>query len=84
VAVGFVCGVLAPSTRVENEKLGPLADQVKATAAEAGQEALERGKATAQEAASAAVGTAREEGRRHGEELSSSVQERSHEIDASL
>jgi hypothetical protein len=84
VAVGFLAGVLAPSTRVENEKLGPLADQVKATAAEAGQEALERGKATAQEAASAAVGTAKEEGRRHGEELSSSVQERSHEIDASL
>jgi hypothetical protein len=81
-AVGFLAGMFAPSTRVENEKLGPMADQVKATVAEAGQEALERGKATAQEAAHAAVDTAKEEGRHHGEELTSSVQDKARDITA--
>ncbi len=28
-AVGFLAGMLVPSTRVEDEKLGPMADQVK-------------------------------------------------------
>jgi ElaB/YqjD/DUF883 family membrane-anchored ribosome-binding protein len=51
VAVGFVAGMLVPSTRVEDEKLGPMADQVKESAKETGQEALERGKEVAQEAA---------------------------------
>jgi ElaB/YqjD/DUF883 family membrane-anchored ribosome-binding protein len=29
VAVGFIAGMLVPSSRVEDEKLGPMADQVK-------------------------------------------------------
>jgi gas vesicle protein len=75
-AVGFVAGILAPTTQIENEKLGPMADQVKETAAQAGQEALERGKEVAQSAAQSAVETAKEEGRSHADDLSSSVQER--------
>jgi Protein of unknown function (DUF3618) len=43
MAVGFVGGLIVPSTRVEDEKLGPMADQVKVTARDAGQEAVERG-----------------------------------------
>ena len=35
-AVGFLAGVLLPSTRMEDERIGPMADDVKATAAEAG------------------------------------------------
>jgi ElaB/YqjD/DUF883 family membrane-anchored ribosome-binding protein len=58
VAVGFVAGMLMPSTRVEDEKLGPMADQVKESVKETGQEALERGKEVAQEAAESAKETA--------------------------
>src|SRR5947209_18029111 len=38
VAVGFVAGLFAPGTRMENEKLGPASDQLKSSATEAGQE----------------------------------------------
>jgi phage-related protein len=34
VAVGFLAGMLVPSSRVEDEKLGPMADQVKEQAKE--------------------------------------------------
>src|SRR5215204_155913 len=33
-AVGFVAGMLIPSTRIEDERIGPLADQVKEKAKE--------------------------------------------------
>lgn len=67
-AVGFVAGMLIPSTRVEDEKLGPMADQVKDKAKETGQEALERGKHVAQEAAQ----TVKEEGRQQAQEMAPS------------
>lgn len=79
-AAGFIAGLLAPSTRIEDERVGPMADEVKATAAEAGREALDRGKQVAQEAASTAVETAREHGREQGEELASSLQEKAREL----
>src|SRR4028118_1014201 len=43
IAIGFLAGMLIPTTNVENEKLGPVADQVKDQVKETGQEALERG-----------------------------------------
>ena len=43
-AVGFLAGMLIPSTKVEDEHIGQLADQVKEQAKETGQEALEHGK----------------------------------------
>ena len=67
MAVGFVAGALIPSSPIEDEKLGPVADQVKHQAAETGQEALERGKEVAQQAAQSAAETAKESGREHGE-----------------
>jgi uncharacterized protein DUF3618 len=79
VAVGFIAGLLAPSTRVEDERIGPMADDVKATAAEAGREALDRGKDVVQEAGSAAIETAKERGREEGEELTQSLQEKARE-----
>jgi gas vesicle protein len=79
-AVGFLAGVLLPSTRVEDERIGPMADEVKATAAEAGREALDRGKDVAQEAGSAAIETAKERGREEGAELSESLQEKAREV----
>ena len=71
LAVGFLAGMLIPSTRVEDERLGPMADDVKQRAKETGQEALERGKQVAQDAAQ----TAKESGREHAEGLRSSAQD---------
>ena len=75
VAVGFIAGLLIPASRVEDRKLGPVADDVKAKAKETGQEALERGQQVAQEAAESARDTVQEQGRQHGEELASSAQQ---------
>jgi ElaB/YqjD/DUF883 family membrane-anchored ribosome-binding protein len=72
VAVGFLAGLLVPSSRVEDEKLGPIADQVKDQVKETGQEALERGKDVAQQAAE----TAKEAGREHAQQLGDSTQSR--------
>jgi ElaB/YqjD/DUF883 family membrane-anchored ribosome-binding protein len=74
-AVGFLAGMLVPSSRVEDEKLGPMADRVKEQAKETGQEALERGKEVAQSAAQSAVDTASEEGQKHGERLADSAKD---------
>ncbi len=76
VAAGFVAGLLIPSTRVEHEKIGPMADQVKERAKEAGQEALEHGKGVAQDAAQSAKETAQQSGQQHAEELGQSTQEK--------
>jgi gas vesicle protein len=74
-AVGFLAGMLVPSSRVEDEKLGPMADKVKEQAKETGQEALERGKQVAQSAAQSAADTVSEEGQKHGEQLADSAKE---------
>jgi hypothetical protein len=65
IAVGFLAGLLVPSSRVEDEKLGPMADQVKDQIKETGQEAVERGKDVAQQAAE----TAKEAGQQHAQEM---------------
>ncbi len=70
-AVGFLAGMLLPRTRMEDEKIGELSDQVKQTASEAGQEALQHGK----DAAQTAIETAKDNGASHQEDLSSSVQQ---------
>jgi gas vesicle protein len=70
-AVGFLAGLLVPSSDVENQKLGPVADKVKDQAKETGQEALERGRQVAQSAAE----TVSEEGQKHGQELADSAKE---------
>jgi gas vesicle protein len=53
-AVGFVAGMLIPSTRVEDERFGQVSDQVKEQAKETGQEAIEHGKEIAEETAQTA------------------------------
>jgi gas vesicle protein len=79
VAVGFLAGMLIPSTRIEDERIGPMADQVKDQIKETGQEALEHGKAVASETASAAAeaakSTAQEQGQAHTDELKDSAQD---------
>ena len=76
-AVGFVAGMLIPSTRIEDEKIGPMADQVKDKARETGQEALERGKEVARQTAD----TAKEASREQAGELRDSTQERAAETE---
>jgi ElaB/YqjD/DUF883 family membrane-anchored ribosome-binding protein len=68
-AVGFVAGMVLPSTRVEDEKIGPMADDVKDKAMEAGQEAMERGKEVVRQTAESAKETAQEAGREQAAEM---------------
>jgi hypothetical protein len=74
-AVGFVVGLLAPATRVEDERVGEVADDLKERARETGQEAVQRGKEVARDAASSAADTAKERGREESGELSSTLRE---------
>jgi hypothetical protein len=80
-AVGFLAGLVVPSTRVEDERLGPVADQVKDQVKETGQEAVQRGKQVAQEATQSAVQTARERSQEHGQDLAASTKQRAQELD---
>ena len=75
VAVGFVAGLLLPSTGIEDEKIGPVADEVKEKVAETGQQALDHGKQVAQDVAEQAKETARQSGRQHAQEVSSEARQ---------
>jgi gas vesicle protein len=83
VAAGFIVGLLLPSSRVEDRRLGPVADDVKEKAKETGQEALQRGQQVAQEAAQSAQQTVQEKGKEHGQELASSAQDNMQEATSS-
>ncbi len=91
VAAGFIAGMLLPSTKIEDERVGPIADQVKETAAETGQEALDRGREVASQVAEQAVEgakevgqeameTAKEAGHEQAEELKDSAKEGAEEV----
>jgi gas vesicle protein len=73
VAVGFLAGMLVPATSIENQKIGPLADDLKEKAKETGQEVLEHGKQVAQDVGESAKEAAQESGRQHAEELKESA-----------
>ena len=68
VAIGFVAGLLIPSTRLEDERMGEMSDNVIDAAKETASDALESGKQVAADAAD----TAKEQGR----ELASNLQDR--------
>jgi gas vesicle protein len=91
IAVGFLAGMLIPSTRVENEKIGPVAWQVREQAMHTGQEALEHGKQVAQEVASTVQDhaqhvkddvkqTAQQAAQEHGEQLKQTAQHNADQI----
>jgi hypothetical protein len=91
LAAGFLVGMMIPSSRIEDERLGPVADQVKETAVETGQEALERGREVAGQVAEQAVEgakevghdaieTAKEAGQEQTEELKESARENAQEM----
>lgn len=75
-AVGFLAGMLIPSSHIEDEKLGLVADQVKDQAKETGNEVLEHGKQVAQSAAE----TVKDEAQDHGQQLADSAKERAGSI----
>ena len=75
VAVGFIAGMLVPSTKIENERIGPIADELKEKARETGQEAIEGAK----EVAGQAADTAKEKGQEKAAELRDSAQEKAGE-----
>ena len=81
-ALGFLAGLAVPSTRVEDEKLGPVADQVKDKVKETGQEALDRGKQVAQEVASSAADTAKDKTQEQGQELADSTRQSAQDVRA--
>lgn len=59
-ALGFLAGMLVPSTHFESENIGPAASQVTDTLVETGKEAIERGKSVAEDTMRAATDTAKE------------------------
>jgi ElaB/YqjD/DUF883 family membrane-anchored ribosome-binding protein len=75
-ALGFLAGLLLPKTRVEDQRLGQLADQVKDTVQQTGQEAMERGRQVAQ----AAAQTASQQARKQGRDLAGSTRSRAGDL----
>ena len=80
VAVGFLAGLVVPSTRIEDERLGPVADQVKDKVKETGQEALDRGKQVAKDVAGSAADTARQSAQEQGQELADSAKQNAQDV----
>jgi Protein of unknown function (DUF3618) len=70
-AIGFVAGLVLPSTRIENEKLGDMSDRVMDAVKETADEAVESGRQIAQDAVESAM--------EQGQELASSLQDRAQE-----
>ena len=73
VAAGFIAGMLIPSTRVEDEKMGEMSDQVIDQVKETASEAMDRGKQVAQDVAQTAQETAKESSQQQAQELASSA-----------
>jgi nucleotide-binding universal stress UspA family protein len=91
LALGFLAGMSVPSTRVEDERMGPMADQIKDKVKETSHEAMDRGKQvaqevgqtaaqSAQEAAQKVAETAKQSGQDQGQELASSAQQKAQEV----
>jgi hypothetical protein len=85
-ALGFLAGMAMPSTKLEDDRIGPVADEVKQQAKQTGQEALEHGKQIVQETAASAGEKAQEavsevkeqaqhSAQEHGEALGDRAQE---------
>jgi hypothetical protein len=77
-----LAGLAAPSTRVEDEKLGRVSDQVMDKVKETGQEALDRGKQVAQEVASSAADTAKQSTQERGQDLAQGAKQNTQDLGA--
>jgi outer membrane murein-binding lipoprotein Lpp len=74
-ALGFIAGLMAPTTRIESEKLGEASTQLKDRAKEAGQEVLERGGEVVQETVQSAKDTAKQAAQEQAEEMRGNSQD---------
>jgi hypothetical protein len=90
VALGFLGGMLVPSSSVEREKVGPVAEQVRDKVKETGQEALERAgqvmeqvPQAAQEAKQTAAEKVAQSAQEQASGLASSAKERAQDISRS-
>jgi hypothetical protein len=81
-AIGLLAGLLLPRTRVEDERLGPLADTLRDEVVAAGREAAERGKSVAKRAGEAAVDASKSAANSQGRALKTTAQERAQKVAA--
>jgi gas vesicle protein len=72
-AIGFVAGMLIPSSRMENEHMGDMSDRLVDAAKDTATEAAERGKQVVHDVTDTAI----ESGREQGQELAANLQEQS-------
>jgi ElaB/YqjD/DUF883 family membrane-anchored ribosome-binding protein len=79
-AVGVLAGLLLPRTRIEDEKVGPVADRVRDEVVSSGREALERGKSVARQAGEAAKDAATDAAERQGEALKETATRRAQKV----
>jgi hypothetical protein len=80
LAAGFLAGMLVPSTKLEDQRVGPMADELKSKAKETAEEAVERGKEVTSQVTEQAVETAKEVGREEAEALRASAGENAQEV----
>ena len=80
LAAGFLAGMLLPSTKLEDQRVGLVADELKSKAKETAEEAVERGKDVTSQVAEQAVETAKEAGREEAEALRASALENVQEV----
>lgn len=80
LAAGFLAGMLLPSTKLEDQRVGPMADELKGKAKETAEEAVERGKEVTSQVAGQAVETAKEAGREEAEALRASAVDNAQEV----
>ncbi len=79
VAVGLVAGMVVPSTRMEDERLGAASDELKNRVLSTGQQAIEHGRQVVQDVAETAAETAKQSGHEHGQQLAQEAQQNAHE-----
>jgi len=72
LALGFVAGLLIPTTRAESNALRPVAENVKRMAQDAGQSVMQHGKEVLHDVA----GSAKDSVQRHGQQVASELRDR--------
>ncbi len=80
VAVGFIAGMIIPNTRAENQRLAPVAGQLREQVQDAAQTAVEQGKAAAEDIGEVAKGAvadvadaAKDAGQEHAQQVKQEV-----------
>lgn len=68
-AVGILAGLFLPRTRLEDERVGPVADRLRDEVLSTGREAAERAKSVARQAGEAAKDAATESGKQQGKAM---------------